>query len=208
MNISQTFIERPIATSLLMAAIALFGTWPTGRLPVSDLPNVDLPTLLVTASLAGREPGDHGRGRRDAARKSVLDDCRAELDDFIELAGQYADHAGIRPGPEAGRRGGGRAGRHHAGFPHAAAGHADAADVHQGQSRRPADPLHRADLADAAAVHPRRICRDAHRAAHLDDFAAWRRCRCWARRSTPFTCRWIRTRWPRGRWASTRSRPR
>ena len=25
---------------------------------------------------------------------------------------------------------------------------------------------------------------------------AWRRCRCWARRSTPCTCRWIRTRWP------------
>src|SRR5881398_4166772 len=56
MNISRTFIERPIATSLMMAAIALFGMVAYRSLPVSDLPNVDLPTLLVTASLPGASP--------------------------------------------------------------------------------------------------------------------------------------------------------
>src|ERR1700760_1555662 len=56
MNISQTFIERPIATSLLMGAIALFGAVAYRGLPVSDLPNVDFPTLLVTASLPGASP--------------------------------------------------------------------------------------------------------------------------------------------------------
>ncbi len=56
MNISQTFILRPIATSLFMAAIALFGTVAYRALPVSDLPNVDFPTLLVTASLPGANP--------------------------------------------------------------------------------------------------------------------------------------------------------
>src|SRR3954451_3883515 len=56
MNISSTFIERPIATSLMMAAIALFGTVAYRALAVSDLPNVDLPTLLVTASLPGASP--------------------------------------------------------------------------------------------------------------------------------------------------------
>ena len=56
MNISQTFIERPIATSLLMLAIALFGLVAYRALPVSDLPNVDFPTLLVTASLPGASP--------------------------------------------------------------------------------------------------------------------------------------------------------
>jgi hydrophobic/amphiphilic exporter-1 (mainly G- bacteria), HAE1 family len=55
-NISQTFIERPIATSLLMAAIAMFGLVAYRSLPVSDLPNVDFPTLLVTASLPGASP--------------------------------------------------------------------------------------------------------------------------------------------------------
>src|SRR5438309_1908368 len=56
MNISEGFIRRPIATSLLMAAIALFGLVAYRSLPVSDLPNVDFPTLLVTASLPGASP--------------------------------------------------------------------------------------------------------------------------------------------------------
>src|ERR1035441_8178018 len=56
MNISHTFIERPIATSLLMAAIALFGGVAYRSLAVSDLPNVDFPTLLVTAALPRARP--------------------------------------------------------------------------------------------------------------------------------------------------------
>ena len=56
MNVSAPFIEKPIATSLMMAAIALFGSVAYRSLPVSDLPNVDLPTLLVTASLPGASP--------------------------------------------------------------------------------------------------------------------------------------------------------
>src|SRR5579863_3532056 len=56
MNISEGFIQRPIATSLLMAAIALFGAVAYRSLPVSDLPNVDFPTLLVTAQLPGAGP--------------------------------------------------------------------------------------------------------------------------------------------------------
>jgi hydrophobic/amphiphilic exporter-1 (mainly G- bacteria), HAE1 family len=56
MNLSKGFIERPIATSLLMLAITLFGLVAYRSLPVSDLPNVDFPTLLVTASLPGASP--------------------------------------------------------------------------------------------------------------------------------------------------------
>ena len=56
MNISAGFIQRPIATSLMMAAIALFGAVAYRSLPVSDLPNVDFPTLLVTATLPGASP--------------------------------------------------------------------------------------------------------------------------------------------------------
>src|ERR1700732_1106819 len=56
MNIYQTFIESPFDTSLLMAAIALFGGVAYRSLAVSDLPNVDFPTLLVTASLPGASP--------------------------------------------------------------------------------------------------------------------------------------------------------
>src|SRR5690242_19884683 len=56
MNFSETFIRRPIATSLLMLAIALFGSVAYRSLPVSDLPNVDFPTLLVPASPPGGSP--------------------------------------------------------------------------------------------------------------------------------------------------------
>ena len=56
MNISENFIRRPIATSLLMAGIALFGVIAYRALPVSDLPQVDYPTITVSASLPGGNP--------------------------------------------------------------------------------------------------------------------------------------------------------
>src|SRR6184192_2281228 len=57
MNLSEIFIRRPIATSLLMAGIALFGIVAYRALPVSDLPQVDYPTLNVNAGLPGADPG-------------------------------------------------------------------------------------------------------------------------------------------------------
>src|SRR6516165_965907 len=57
MNLSEIFIRRPIATSLLMAAIALFGVVAYRLLPVSDLPTVDFPTIQVQAGLTGADPG-------------------------------------------------------------------------------------------------------------------------------------------------------
>ncbi|HUI27285.1 MAG TPA: efflux RND transporter permease subunit, partial [Candidatus Kryptonia bacterium] len=56
MNIAEPFIRRPVATTLVMLAILLFGAMAYRVLPVSDLPNVDFPTLLVTASLPGSSP--------------------------------------------------------------------------------------------------------------------------------------------------------
>src|SRR3954470_6717972 len=55
-NLSETFIRRPVATSLLMAAVALFGVVAYRALPVSDLPQVDYPTLNVSAGLPGGDP--------------------------------------------------------------------------------------------------------------------------------------------------------
>ncbi len=56
MNLSRTFIERPIMTTLVMAAILIFGVFAYQLLPVSDLPNVDFPTIMVSASLPGASP--------------------------------------------------------------------------------------------------------------------------------------------------------
>jgi HAE1 family hydrophobic/amphiphilic exporter-1 len=56
MNISEIFIRRPIATALIMAAILFFGIFGYLFLPVSDLPNVDFPTISVSAALPGASP--------------------------------------------------------------------------------------------------------------------------------------------------------
>lgn len=56
MNFSEVFIRRPIATSLLMAALALFGVMAYFALPVSDMPDVEMPTIQVQANLPGADP--------------------------------------------------------------------------------------------------------------------------------------------------------
>ena len=56
MNIPEQFIRRPVMTTLVTAAITLFGWMAYERLPVSDLPNVDFPTISVSASLPGASP--------------------------------------------------------------------------------------------------------------------------------------------------------
>ena len=53
MNLSAPFIARPVATTLLMAALALLGIAAFPLLPVAPLPQVDFPTIQVTATLAG-----------------------------------------------------------------------------------------------------------------------------------------------------------
>lgn len=56
MNLSEPFIRRPVATTVLMAALVLFGIFAYRSLPVSELPNVDFPTIEVYASLPGANP--------------------------------------------------------------------------------------------------------------------------------------------------------
>jgi hydrophobe/amphiphile efflux-1 (HAE1) family protein len=56
MNVSETFIRRPIATALMMLAVLVFGGAAYFLLPVAALPNVDFPTITVSASLPGASP--------------------------------------------------------------------------------------------------------------------------------------------------------
>ena len=73
MNISELFIRRPIMTTLVMASILLFGVMAYMLLPVSDLPNVDFPTIYGHRPLSGRQPGHDGLGGGHAAGEGVLD---------------------------------------------------------------------------------------------------------------------------------------
>jgi HAE1 family hydrophobic/amphiphilic exporter-1 len=56
MNISRQFIVRPVMTSLVMAALVTFGIFGYATLPVSELPNIDFPTIQVGANLPGADP--------------------------------------------------------------------------------------------------------------------------------------------------------
>src|ERR1700743_1571669 len=62
MNLSRIFIERPVLTTLLMAALVIFGVFGYFSLPVSDLPNVDFPTIQVNATLPGADPDTMASG--------------------------------------------------------------------------------------------------------------------------------------------------
>src|SRR5215207_2654236 len=56
MSVTDLFIRRPVMTTLVMLAILGLGLFAFRSLPVSDLPNVDFPTLQITASVPGASP--------------------------------------------------------------------------------------------------------------------------------------------------------
>jgi len=56
MNFSRIFIERPVATTLLTLGLAIAGIVAFFLLPVAPLPNIDLPTISVTATMPGASP--------------------------------------------------------------------------------------------------------------------------------------------------------
>jgi multidrug efflux pump subunit AcrB len=56
MNLSAPFIQRPIATALLMVGLLLCGVAAYPLLPVGALPNVNFPTIQISAQLPGADP--------------------------------------------------------------------------------------------------------------------------------------------------------
>jgi HAE1 family hydrophobic/amphiphilic exporter-1 len=56
LHFTELFIRRPVMTTLVMLSILIFGAMSYRYLPVSDLPNVDFPTILVTTNLPGASP--------------------------------------------------------------------------------------------------------------------------------------------------------
>ena len=72
MNLAEIFIRRPIMTTLTMLAILVFGIIAYRELPVSNLPNVDYPTIQVTASLPGASPETMAAAVATAAGARVL----------------------------------------------------------------------------------------------------------------------------------------
>jgi len=133
MNISAPFIARPIATFLLMLALLAAGLVGYNLLPVAALPNVDIPTLNVTASLPGADPETMAASVAQPLERQFAD--LPHPDHFDQRSGQHADHAAIRFVPQHRRRCIGRAGgdQRRAGEP--AKEPSEPADLQEGQSR-------------------------------------------------------------------------
>ena len=98
MNLSELFIRRPIATSLLMAAIALFGIVAYRALPVSDLPQVDYPTLNVSAGLPGGDPSTMASAVTTRGGLLCASSCSSHFgkDEFLASIEAGARQAGRR----------------------------------------------------------------------------------------------------------------
>ncbi len=86
MNISEPFVRRPVMTVLVMAGILIFGLAAYRLLPVSTLPNVDFPTIQVTAQLPGASPETMASAIATVLEKQFS--TIAGIDQMTSLSGQ------------------------------------------------------------------------------------------------------------------------
>ena len=168
MNIAEAFIRRPVMTTLSSLAIVLFGLMAYRYLPVNDLPNVDFPTIVVSASLPGASPETMASSVATPLEEAVLDNRGPGLNDLEQHPGLDQHHAAIQSDAEHRRRRAGCAGGDRGDASRTAAGDAESAVVSQSQSRGSADSLHRTQLDHDADFAGRRVRRDVPRRAHLD----------------------------------------
>ena len=92
---TQLFIRRPITTTLIMAAILIFGVFAYRLLPVSDLPNVDFPTIQVSATLPGASPDTMAAAVALPLEKQFSTIAGLGFHDVIERAGRHKHHAAV-----------------------------------------------------------------------------------------------------------------
>ena len=82
---TELFIRRPIMTTLVMIAILLFGIVAYRSLPVSDLPNVDFPTIAVSAALPGASPETMASAVGNSVGTPIFYNRRTRFDELSEL---------------------------------------------------------------------------------------------------------------------------
>src|ERR1700677_1635271 len=102
-GLSAPFIHRPIATTLIMVAVLLVGLVAFPSLPVAPLPQVDFPTITVSASLPGASP--------DTMATSVAQPLERPAEPADLPQGQPVRHAHPHPVRSVGRRADHRRGR-------------------------------------------------------------------------------------------------
>ena len=195
-NVSEIFVRRPVMTTLVMVGVLVFGIVGYRQLPVASLPNVDFPTISVSASLPGASPETMASAVATPLEKQFSTIPSVDSMTSTSSLGSTLDHAAVHARSQYRRRRAGRAGRDLRGAAPAAAADDDAADVPQGESGGFADLLYRDSLRRRCAYRhstnsPRTRSRSASRRC-----AASRRSTSTARRSTRCASISIRMRCP------------
>ena len=110
MSISTPFIQRPVATSLFIAALVLVGLAAYPLLPVAPLPRVDFPTINVNVKYPGASPETMASAvAQPLERQFAIIPGIAQMTS-VSVRGLGADHHPVRPRPQHRRRRGRRAG--------------------------------------------------------------------------------------------------
>ncbi|MGP1680193.1 MAG: efflux RND transporter permease subunit, partial [Burkholderiales bacterium] len=94
MNIAELFVRRPVMTILVMAGIVIFGVAGFRLLPVSQLPNVDFPTIQVSAALPGASPETMASAVATPLEKQFS--TIAGIDSMTSISGQGATQITIQ----------------------------------------------------------------------------------------------------------------
>ncbi len=115
MNISEPFIRRPIATSLLMSALALVGIVAFPLLPVAPLPQVDFPTIQVTAQFSGASADTMAATVATPLEQQFGQIAGVTQLTSVQRAWHQRHHAAVRSQSQYRRRRAGRAGGDHRG---------------------------------------------------------------------------------------------
>ena len=149
MNISAPFITRPVATTLLTIGLALTGMLAFGLLPVSPLPQVDFPTIQVSAALPGANPETMATSvaaplERQFGRIAGVTEMTS-----TSYLGSTSIVAAVRPEPRHRRRRPRRPGGDQRRSGLSAADAPEQSHLSQGESRRRADPHPGTDLRHA-----------------------------------------------------------
>ncbi len=112
MNPSRPYILRPVATSLLMAAILIVGAIGYLFLPLSALPEVDYPTIQVQTFLPGASPEVMTSTVTAPLERQFGADAGPQGDVVAQLRGGFGHHAAVRSEPQHRHRRAGSAGGH------------------------------------------------------------------------------------------------
>ena len=169
LNISEPFIRYPIATSLLMVGLLFVGIVAYPNLPVAPLPQVDFPTLQVSAQLPGASPETMASSVAQPLETQFAQIPGVSQMTSVSTLGSTAITLAVRPQPQHRRRGERRAGGDQRGRRAIAEEPADPADLQESQSGRFADPAALGEFAIAAADRGRRPSLDQARPADQPD---------------------------------------